>query len=218
MSNKSFMPSSDNVNAMITGGGGDRWANFSLKDLTLEGFGNMATLGIAGNIKMATSGKGDFSDQLKNAFSAGLDWSVRDVGLAKEVRSAKQKSVDAWNEKDPYKLFPLPESPNCANMKELRDKLILEQASAQHSYANKVVKYIQEIDDVLAQNDCERQLLDQESYDQAERSINVAKMGLGVDTQGSVSSMTPMSISLIAGSVLFIGVVAIILIRSGKSE
>jgi hypothetical protein len=218
MNKASFIPNSDNVDSIITGGGGDRWANFSFKDLTLESVLNQATVGVYGNIKMATTGTGDFGDQLKNTFSGGIDWSAKDTGVAKEARSAKQKATDNWNAKDPYKLFPVPENPTCENMRELRDKLVLEQAGAQYSYNTKVIKYIQEIDDALAKNDCEKQLLDQESYDQAERSINVAKMGLGVNTQGSVSSMTPMSIALIAGSVLFVGVVAIILVRSSGSK
>jgi len=218
MNKASFIPNSDNVDSIITGGGGDRWANFSFKDLTLDSALNIASAGLHGNVKMALSGKGDFEDQVRNTLSGGMFFSAKDTGVNKEIRSSKQKATDNWNAKDPYKLFPLPENPTCENMMQLRDKLVLEQASAQHSYGPKVTKYIQEIDDALAKNDCEKQLLDQESYDQAERSINVAKMGLGVNTQGSVSSMTPMSIALIAGSVLFVGVVAIILVRSSGSK
>lgn len=218
MNKASFIPNSDNVDSIITGGGGDRWANFSFKDWTLDSALNMASAGLHGNVKMALSGKGDFSDQLKNTLSGGMFYSAQDTGVNKELRSSKQKATDNWNAKDPYVLFPLPENPTCENIKALRDKLVIEQASAQHSYGPKVTKYIQEIDDAMAQNDCARQLLDQESYDQAERSINVAKMGLGIDTQGSVSSMTPMSIAMIAGGLLFAGVVAVILIRSGKSS
>lgn len=218
MNTKAFIPNSDNVDSIITGGGGDRWANFSFKDITLDAVLNGMTMGAHGNIQMVAKGTGDFSDQLKNTLSGGMFYTARETGINKALRSSKQKATDNWNAKDPYKLFPVPENPTCENMRELRDKLVLEQAGAQHSYNTKVIKYIQEIDDALAKNDCEKQLLDQESYDQAERSINVAKMGLGVNTQGSVSSMTPMSIALIAGSVLFVGVVAIILVRSSGSK
>ncbi len=211
MNKTSFIPDRDNVNSMITGGE-DRWVNGI-------GWNNVFDI-LSGGAFSATEAirRGDGDSAARSVLMGGWASVYDDTGTTKALRSKKQIETDNWNAKDPLVLFPLPENPTCENMRELRDKLVLEQASAQHSYGTKVTKYIQEIDDALAKNDCEKQLLDQESYDQAERSINVAKMGLGVNTQGSVSSMTPMSIALIAGSVLFVGVVAIILVRSSGSK
>lgn len=215
------------ANKMIIGGAdAGEWKNFSFKDLTLDSALNMASAGLYGNIKMATTGSGDFSDQLKNTFSAGLYYGAKDTGVNKELRSSKNKEKDAWNEKDPKKLFPPPQNATCKSLKELRDKLVLEQASSQYTYTSKVIAYIQEIDDVMNKNNCAQKFLDEESAAQTARSIESANAALAA-TQAAAgagnmalgaSSGNSMKIGLIVGGLLFATVVTVILVRSKSSN
>lgn len=212
---------SEIANKMIIGGVDSEYVN-------AFGWNNVFDV-LSGGAYTATHDiqKGKFGeDTIKNILTGGWSQAGKDTGVDKNFRSSKQRQADDWNAKDPKKLFPPPQNATCRDLKALRDKLVLEQASSQYTYTQKVIAYIQEIDDVMNANNCTQKLLDEESEAQTNRSLKAANQALAA-TQAAAgagnmalgaSSGNSMKIGLIVGGLLFATVVTVILVRSKSSN
>jgi len=207
---KHIIGDSDVANRAIIGGADDQWAN-SFGDVLL----NVLSGGVTGAITVHNNG-GDADSVMRHVLTGGMSFTADETGISKGFKTKTQRESDAWNQKNPYTLFPLPANPTCRNMTDLKNRLILEQASAQYTYTGKIIKYIQEIDKALSDNNCKKALEDETAANQQNRLLSAAQAALGVNTKSSASSgsgmgLSPLSIALIVGGVMMTAVLIVAL-------